>query len=212
MRLAPRVSIVASSSAPRRDCASVDFGPGAEVLPAGSARDDPPYSLCGQSNSGARGERRDCRSARAGRPRLLAQERDRKSSSVASARRSPATRCWHQRSPAGPDHAGLGGRVDPAQRRRHRRPSVPPGRSHAARHPPTRSYAPCSPSRARRSTTPRRASTNGKRQRRVGMATNSKLHVQFRNSLARLGVSAKLRGISGDRWCGSGGQPIPSLW
>jgi hypothetical protein len=164
MRLAPRVSIVAPGSAPPRECASVDFGPGAEVLPAGSARDYAPYSLCGQTNSGARGERRECRSARARQPRLLAQERDRRSSSVASARRSPATRCWHQRSPARPDHAGLGGRVDPAQRRRHRRPGVPPGRSHAAGHPPTTSCSPCrSPSRARRSTTPRRASTNGKR-------------------------------------------------
>jgi hypothetical protein len=38
MRLAPRVSISAWSSAPQRDCASVAFGPGAEVLLAGSAR------------------------------------------------------------------------------------------------------------------------------------------------------------------------------
>ena len=35
-RPAPRVSIIASSSAPRRDRASVTFGLGAEVLPAGS--------------------------------------------------------------------------------------------------------------------------------------------------------------------------------
>jgi hypothetical protein len=34
-RLAPRVSIIASNSTPRRDCASVAFGLGAEVLPAG---------------------------------------------------------------------------------------------------------------------------------------------------------------------------------
>jgi hypothetical protein len=38
MRLALRVSIIAWGSAPRRDRASVAFGPGAEVLLAGSAR------------------------------------------------------------------------------------------------------------------------------------------------------------------------------
>lgn len=38
MRLALRVSIIAGSSAPQRSCASVAFGPGAEVLLAGSAR------------------------------------------------------------------------------------------------------------------------------------------------------------------------------
>jgi hypothetical protein len=48
MRLAPRVSISAWNPAPQRDRASVAFGPGAEVLRAGSARDYPPYSLCGR--------------------------------------------------------------------------------------------------------------------------------------------------------------------
>jgi hypothetical protein len=44
------------------------------------------------------------------------------------------------------------------------------------------------------------------------VGTNSKLHVQFRDRHGHgLGVSAKLRGISGDRSCGSGGRPVPSV-
>jgi hypothetical protein len=141
MRLAPRVSIVASSSAPRRDCASVDFRPGAEVLPAGSARDFPPYSSAARP-AAAPGANDAIVGAHAPDGRGLLPKSARPTELVGGVRAgSPATRCWHQRSPAGPDHAGLGGRVDPAQRRRRRRAGVRPGRSHAAGHPPTRSCA-----------------------------------------------------------------------
>ena len=162
MRLAPRVSIVASSSAPSaRSALRLTSGPRRKSCPRGQRATTHLTPSAARPTAAPGGERRQCRRARVRGQRLLAQERS--TEGVRRWRRrggrrryAPGTRDRLQ----GQIALGFGARVDPAQRRRHRRHGGRPGRSHGAGHLPTRSCSPCrSSSCARRSTTPRRAAT-----------------------------------------------------